>query len=328
MAKYPFDKAAWRWVKDVALDKAPSINYCCYMVNEGRVTTSNGRFTCSHPITDENSYMVVGKELERVFPVMDSDEGLTLSLTERQLIITRAGFRAAMPRLKYEEWTQQKPNGNWQKLPDNFIQAIRTLRPFISDNASQAWATGICMTPEGMFATDNVSAIKYDLVCEMEAPIIIPLWVVDFILSREGVQDIEVDAKHIAFRWANGAWLTSCLIEGSYPDSVRQVIENAPPEEATCLVTPAFRAGVNAIIGLADGAVRFNAEGASIGYGNTEVQAEVTCALPEGIEQTLWPPKALLNVINVAERWAPQNWPKPAIFLGKNIKGLIVGRVK
>lgn len=325
MKKYQFDKAAFRWVRDVVLDKAPSLNYCCYSINEGTVSASNGRITCCSPCTDLNSYMVHGKEIDRLVSVIEDDGPLDVSFAETRLTLSRKGFKALLPRLPYEDWQMVKPVGEWKDLPDGFVVALQTLRPFISDNAAQAWATAILIAPTFMLATNNVSIIRYDIETPVLEAVMLPIWAVDFILARPNVQQFEGNSKRMAFKWPTGAWMGTCLIDGNFPETAVSLAKQTTGEGAEP-IEKEWRAAFKTIAPLAESTIELSAEMIVARREVASLEAEMPNKMPENTPVTLWPAKTLQNIIDISEAWGPHLWPAPAPFKGKNFVGLIVGR--
>lgn len=329
-----------KWLNDALASRGivHAMNHYCF--DRGEIKASDGRITAGHPWDGPDGFLVPGSELEKVLARLPEEDPSVEVLevkpgTVGKVRIKAGRFRGDIETQPTKDWTwpdlaSEPTPVQWHPIPPGLIDIIRRLRPFMSDNATQPWALSICVANGWAYATNNVSIAG----APYEAPtapasILIPVWACDFISEREDrLTEWAWSDRYVGFRWDNGAWMRSSLIEGKYPDTALGLVQKAwdltPPQP----ITPAFREAYKRVQGLADDDIPIDvyADHISSRFGHAQIEEGIECAVPPEQECSRWGGKFLANIIENADAWDPAAWPQPAAWKSPKLAGFIMGR--
>lgn len=318
---------ALRWLKDALSTKELVVGMSHYVVKDSWIKATDGRLVAAHPCEDLGNFLVPGNEFEKLVNRMGED--ITITTPEAGLIELKVKrTRARIKTLDTDVWQHPEiANSEWTPVPKGLIEAFAKLRPFISENANHAWAMGVIIHDEWCYATNNVAVAGVQTPQVGNISVIVPLWAIDFVIARpEGIAEWHWAPDHLAFRWSNGAWLRSVLIDAPIPMQVVDLVQRAMYETPEVLITPEFREAYNGIASIAEGSVEISATSIRSTYKLAQVMEEFET--PElGDKNTIWGAKYLAPVIACAEWWSPHMGPQPVPFIGDGIMGYVVGRV-
>jgi len=237
--------------------------------------------------------------------------------------VSHKRFRVTLPTLKVSDYPVQtfKPADAVKiAAPAGFINALRKIFPFISQDASRPWSLGVCLRPEYLYATNNVTMAR--VPCEWNGPIInLPRYVVQELLDIDKpVSEIWASPTSISFQF-EGAWMRAQLYTDSWPESVTKMFDvereyEPVPEnllEAVEQLIPFCPDVKFPSIYFKDGAITTanGLQSAELGFdwhGTGVYRAEV-----------------LKLVLGVARHWTSSAYPKPVFFKGDGIQGMMVG---
>lgn len=313
------------WVKDALATKDIVSALTYYRVENNTIRATNGRLTACHPFPDRQSYVVEGRTFEALLGRMPSPP-LAAEIGETTITFRSGRLRGSIAMLDSSLWNCPVPGDSWRGIPDGLLDGLRELRPFLSDNASQIWATAIYAGPEGLFATNNVMMASSPV--PVEVPVLIPGWLVDFILYRkEGLVEWQITDQYVAFRWENGAWAHSLLIDAEFPIEradtlIQEMVE--PDEE----IHPDWREAFGNVSALSEEEIRLYPDRMTGGRKHLEVVEEVGTKPPTGGQPfSCFHPKFIAIMLTCATHWAPWIWPAPVPFKGERVRGILVGRI-
>ncbi len=318
-----------RWLSGALSDKSITPGMGSYCVQGGEIRATDGRVTAGHPWDGEGEFLVPGSELEKILARLPGEP--TLEVLEQSIRIKSGRFRGEVQTLALENWAYPGPEGmNWQELPDDLMDVLKALRPFISDNAIQPWAMTCALIGGWAMATDNV--------CLAGAPfhaggkvqeLLVPIWAIDFLLGHdEAPTEWAWNDVAIAFRWPNGAWMRSAVIVGKFPETAAAMVRAAWELEPPHAFSPAFREAFERISALSDGLITLYADRMTGSFSQAQVEEEIEVPLPTDCEATHWGGKFLANVLSAATVWDPTSWPRPSPWAGPVLAGYIVGSRK
>lgn len=320
-------KQALAWVKD-ALAANDMLQYLThYLVKDRFIFASNGRLLAAHPFPFDGTFLVPGAEFEKVLGAA-KDPVLTL---EGGIVHIKSGrFKGRIRTVDASTWpleTQPEAltDDQWND-PTDLPEALKRLRPFVSDNATQPWATCIGLHPGYGYATNNI-VIARTKIPSATASVLLPSWAVDFVLSRAaGLNGWATTPEALWFSWENNAWLKAQAVIGDFPPQAAAILQKSgrPTHE----ITPGWKEAFNRVASLvSDGDLYLEAKQiAGISGESMNIEDEGDNPMPEGVERTVWDPKFLAPVIAVATHWNPAAWPSPAVFMGDKIGGVVLGR--
>jgi hypothetical protein len=299
-----------------------------YLFEPGWVLASDGRMVAAIPTGEDLNCLVPGPEIEAVVDRFEGDVAFSHvgdhAAGEKGYLKLRSGLLSgSIETLPPDQVSFFRPDGEWLEPPDGLVEALKLVRPFIADQAVQAWALCACLRTGSVVATNNMSIITADcLALEVDGDILVPSWAVDFVLKHaEALTGVMWNKNFAAFRWESGLWFRTQLIEGSFPPQIGTLI--ARPERATTAIEKAWRAVYNDVATLSEGTVRIGPTEMIGGKGKAEVRAQIATAVEVEIN---FNPKFLSPVLAAADFWAPEIYPAPVPFRGNGFSGVVVGR--
>jgi len=321
-------KTVIAWLNEALASKDIGAGMTYYRVKDKTISATNGNIVASHPWTfGKDEFLVPGKEFEKVLSRMTEAPIISLN-KDGELILKSGRFRGTVQTLPLTEWDYPGVAGaKWQKLPADLIKLIKALQPFISDNASQAWATCIALKTGWAYATNNIAIAGGACKGLEKVDAMLPMWAVEFILSRvEGLKEWTYNNNFIAFRWDSGAWMRSQLIVGQFPERAAEMVRQSIKAKTTQKIDDKFREVIERIGDLAEDTVLIYAKRIEARFGKAVVEDGVVCEIPKDADCSIFAAKVLLPAINAADSWSPSTWPNPTPFRGPVVSGYVVGR--
>jgi len=315
------------WITDALSSKNLAREMTHYRIQDREIRATDGRLTAGHPFdyTDE-AFLVPGAEFEKLIKRLPGT--VTIQKGEDKVTLRAGRSTGTIKTLPIEEWDYPGiDDDGWEDAPEGLISALKDLRPFVSDNATHAWALGVALYHGYAYATNNVAlaGVRCDALGEINA--ILPVWAVEFIIDRaEGLVDWAWTDTYVAFRWENGAWMRAQLIDAVFPEQAVKMILSAQQSTPSQPITNEFREAYKRAAELCPGAIVVTSNAISGEFGEaryTEGAEQET--LVGRLEPTIWSTKHLTPVIDVATSWEPNAWPR-SNFKGERIFGLLAGR--
>jgi predicted NUDIX family NTP pyrophosphohydrolase len=351
-----------KWVSEAlaAKDIGPAMTH--YSVAGGLIRASNGKITAAHPWPDDAEFLVSGMEFEKVLARMEGDEP-TVTVNEatektKGSVTIRSGrFHATIDTLPVDSWLYPGvDDASWLSIPKGFVDVLRSLRAFISDNPAQAWAGCVALEDGNCYATNNIAVAG--CACAVGGvQALLPAYAVDFLLRRvEGLESWAWSENYVAFKWSTGAWVRSQLVIGKFPERAASLVREAYDAQPTQEITDEFRAAFADVAGLAEDTIHIYGDRMESKFKRSVVVAPCECEVPLDkeievpildkngkpvldemyepktkrkvvpVDCSIWGAAFLAPVISQATHWQPSLWPKPAPFRGENVAGFIVGR--
>lgn len=322
------------WVKDALAPKDKVREYACVYFSDGAIWASDGRIVARHPFPYAGPpFMLMGEDFVRLATA--AGPTATFAVADKTATIAAGKFKGTLKKVVGESWPMSEivpPTEGWHPVDETFLLVLKTLRRFVSENASVPWFTCIGLEPGWALASNNV------VVARMKMPdnphtILFPNWAVDFVLSR--ATDLESwlsDGTSLFFQWKNGAFMRSASVVGMFPTRAQDMIAGQiQSKEQLVEVQPDFVAALTRIVGLLPdkgSSLRVLSSGV-LGHTSDHdlefEEASETLGL-EG-KLTLWGPKQLLGVMEVATTWRPSQYPSPAYWTGPNgLDGILLGK--
>jgi hypothetical protein len=317
---------AIHWLNDALDTKDLVIGMTYYLVKDGSIKATNGRLTASYPWPHDGEFLVPGKEFEKVLARMDEEPKIIVE--DKKIKIRTEAFRSSIQTRPATDWDYPGiEKAQWELIPDDLIEALRKLRPFLSENATQAWAQCVALEPGWAYASNNIAIAGVQCTSLKNIQALLPIWAIDFVLSRTANLSHWAWSDHyVAFGWNSGAWMRSQLTVGKFPEKAATMIRQSIHENPTQPVTDEFRKAFQQVAELAEDTLLIFRNRIESKFGQALVFSIADCAIPQGSIASAWGAKFLLPVLKVADYWAPDAWPKPAPFKGQNVSGYVVGR--
>jgi DNA polymerase III sliding clamp (beta) subunit (PCNA family) len=287
-----------------------------FYFHEGIVQGGNGKIVIQAPLPDvgELSTVVPAADFLRAIDACNSDMKLTFTDTGR-LKVSKGKFKVFMPVAEKETYPSVVMEGDWKKAPNDLVNKIRLLRPFVGDDAVRVWSCGMNMESGYLRATNNITLVRTEIEYD-EFPITIPVYALDEIvrINRE-VLFIAVKDNNIMFDLGDNIYLRAQLFNQPWPDVSGMF------KECDLVVPDELHDAVQRIAPFCeDGSIRFSEEGVG-----TSVK-EKTTAQCEGLvyEPCSFNVKQITNILNVATHFDISKAPGGS-FKGEDIEGVFMG---
>lgn len=220
------------------------------------------------------------------------------------------------------------PLGPWHPVPAVLGAALRVAPSFVGDHG---WAQDIRLSNGKITAIAPQHGIDIDVPgLAVSTAILITVDTASFLVDHAPLEEMSVEGdppNGIAFRWRNGRWFKARLSTANMPPRVDDLFT----EQAKSAFIPITQEVKDAYLDaakLSDGTVELVPEGwiASKGTTTETYNVDVACTtlLPAG-HRSRWQRRALDAVMEVAEEWAPLDWPHPCRFRAKGVRGMVLG---
>lgn len=313
------------WLNEALDNKDLVTGMTFYHAQNGMIKATNGRLIAAHPWPYTDGFMVPGKEFEKVLARLpDTPE---IEIKEDRMRFKSAQFRGSI-QVQPTEWSYPDINdADWLPIPKGLFDTLKMLRPFISDNATQPWALCVALENDWAYATNNIALAGAP--CAGLGPVValLPVWAVDFVLTRtERLTHWAWSENYVAFYWEHGAWMRSQLIVGRFPEKAAELVQESVKENPTQYITDEFREAFKHVADLAEDTVSIYSNRIESTFKKAIIKGIAQCEVPESSDHSIWGAKYLIPALQVAERWSPGVWPKPAPFKGNGVSGYVVGR--
>lgn len=257
-----------------------------YIVKSGRVFACNDIVTTSVPIEIDFDMCVRAAEFQKFLDKTDGDIKVA-QLENNWLKVSCGRFRAQIPSMDpalAPTWEPSK--GKPLKLPPEFKARLEALRPFVSDNATQPFASNICINDGYMYATNNIvlARSKVDLKCD---ELMFNYDTLDYILSRDDDPTyLMYDESSLTFGWKDKTWLHQRSQAVKFPAAAFKFLDTIP--KAKWKVTDDWREAVQQLGELITGEVVIFADKMVSSQPTAVVEVDIKSPVPEGHDHTSW----------------------------------------
>lgn len=301
----------------------------CYCIHDGFIHATNGNIVAAAPFPDERTYLVPALPFEKSLERMPGDD-IKIDISNEGLKISSGRYRAKLTTFNREQVISQKPEGDKIIVPEGFIDKLKAVRAFMSDNATQPFALCVLLDGEHMVATNNVAVVAAFDIGLPEMYSMLPVHAVDFVLGRDGAPThIQYNENSMSFMWGDGSWMRSGLFDMKFPQIAKTLIYDAP--QPTWVITKDWRDVYKDVSSLVastlqneQAQIKFYADKIVGGHGQGEFSVDIETPIPATKDHSRWNPKFLTPVIESAEMFAPELWPQ-APFTGPLVAGVIMG---
>lgn len=306
-------------------DYVPALTH--YRIKDGRVTGFNGTIGLSSSIdVDLDIYPNATKLLAAIAACPGT---ITLNMTAGGKLTVRSGkFRTHVDCLEDESAYFVEPEGQEVDLGPNFMEGIKALQPAMGIDASRPWAMGIKLQSQSMFVTNNVLLAEYWHGSTIPIDVVIPSVAIDELIRiKQPPTKVQVTDNSISFWYGEDRWLRTSLVESTgwptdrlpelfshsqgpqlpFPGDFFETVDKLKPfvnDAGTVFVLPDRMA-----TSLVDG------EGASVELVMSGVDE------PQAYNQKQL---VLLGLLAKTIDWT--SYPRPCMFQGNRLRGVLIGQ--
>lgn len=298
-------------------DFVPALTH--FQIKDGRVQGFNGSLSLSSPI--ECDLSVTPRALPFIKAIETCKDTVAMSMTPAGRLSIKSGKFKAFVECTEEVFPDVQPEGESITIEKGLLKAIKGMAPFIAQDASRPWATGILLRGGSAFATNNILVAEQWLGYDFPVEVNIPATTIKELLRvKEDPISIQVTETSITFHFEGDRWMRSALSSLDWPDLSglldRESAQQPFPDgffDALEDIAP-FVDELDRVYFTADGITTnpVDGEGASVA---------VEGLAPVGCFQV----KQLLHLRDKASTIDFLQYPSPCNFYGDNFRGAIVG---
>jgi DNA polymerase III sliding clamp (beta) subunit (PCNA family) len=301
-------------------DFVPALTH--FRIAHGRVKGFNGQLAISSPI--DLDLAAAPKAAPFVKAIDACTDTISLQVAKNGKLVVKSGaFKAHIECDPGTDFPDITPAGKMVKLNESLMPALRTLEPFIAEDASRPWACGVLFDGPTAFATNNIVLMEYWLGFDFPGRVNVPGRAVREILRiKDNPTHMQLSETRLTFHYEDSRWVSTNLYEPQWPptkDLLDKFLSNntaALPEE--------FWPALEQIAPFADDLERvyFFGDHMSTSPSPDLEGTTVACKCPAtgifNVKQIL----ALKDQFNVA---GFDSYPAPVPFFGNAVRGIIVG---
>lgn len=301
-------------------DFVPALTH--FRIARGHVKGFNGQLAISSPIE---------LDLEaspRAFPFIKAidacTETISLHLAKNGKLVVRSGnFKAHIDCDDGANFPDIQPTGKMIKLNDSLMPALRTLEPFIAEDASRPWACGVLFNGPTAFATNNIVLIEYWLGFDFPGRVNVPGSAVKELLRiKANPTHMQLAENRLTFHYEDGRWISTSLYEPQWPDT-KDLLDRFLASGAV-KVEESFWPALEQLAPFVDDQQRayFFGDHMATSHAPDLEGTSVTAPCPAA---GIFNVKQLLNLKGVFNVIGFDSYPAPVPFFGNNTRGIIVG---
>lgn len=291
----------------------------CYIVKDGSITANTVGLQAGIMMASTIEFNVPADELEAALARMPSVTGI--GFDGRAVTLRGGRLKAVIDCVPDEPPMSAAMPEVLQDVPEGFVEALKLANAFTADDG---WSSSIRLKPDRVTAMNNRSGIDIVLPgLAVPSPVLLPKNAVEFLIAQTAPAQFHCDGNSIMFRWPDGRWVKTQLYDASIP-SVMDTVFDALDGTADVEINDEWRGAFEDAAALSDGTIMLTPTHLRGIKGAGTNDAEIATALPEG-HVSYWFAKTLEAVIGAATHWCPTAYPKPALFTGTNVRGLVMG---
>lgn len=298
-------------------DFIASMTHFC--IAGGHVRSFNGKMALGSPI--DFNIDCVPKASQLVQAIANCNETVTLAMTPAGRLAVRSGKFKAFVECTTDATPHVQPEGEEVPLDGAaMLKAFETLMPFIGDDASRPWATGVLLQEQSAYATNNVTIVQYWLRARIPRVVNVPREAIKEMLRiGEAPTHAQLTNYSMTFHYTGNRWLRTQLLDVKWPDvdKIMDVPSNAQPMD------PKLFEGLEMLRPFVDKFGRVHMRGGKL-CTHTEDSEGASFDIELGAEGC-YAIEMLRLLDGVATSIDWNGYPKPCMFFGDNLRGALVG---
>jgi DNA polymerase III sliding clamp (beta) subunit (PCNA family) len=300
----------------------PVLNH--FHIADGRITGVNEVFGISAPITTDIHATPKGPDFAKA---IEKCKGTINLFMENDRLVVKSGRMTVRIDCTTEPFPMVQPEGKSFWLAPDFIDYVKLLIPFINKDNARAWARGLLLEGKTLTGTDNISLIQAFMGPEYEPPIacVIPEPTLrELVRIKEKPSYATVSVRSITFCYPDGKWLCSRLMPNDWPAVTKFFEAQGELKE----LTADFWESIDTLKDFTDDndSIFFDTDAMRTAYANSKVGASVEGQFPA--TKGAIAGKFLLRLKGLATHMAFDDYPKPMLFVGDRIRGVLTGMTR
>lgn len=301
-------------------DFMPALTH--FVIEKNTVRGYNGTIALCSPLPFDIACKPKADAMVRA--IANCGETVAMSMTPAGRLSIKSGpFRALVDCVEGET-PHAEPEGEEVTIDgEGLLRALKAVEPFIGDDASRRWSTGVLLRGQSAFATCNVALVEYWVGSTFPVTVNLPDKAVrEIIRINEAPIRAQCTANSFSLHYANGRWIRTQLLETDWPDLTR--ILDAPGGAEPIPVNPKLFEGLDVLRPFVDkmGRVLFK-EG--VLQTNDSAEEGATFEVPDFPYQGTYNIEILRLLKGVATGMDWTAYPRPCKFFGDRLRGALVG---
>lgn len=292
-----------------------------FKIENGFVRSYNGVLALCSPIAFNIDCTPKADQLVKA--ISSCSDTIVLSMSPNGRLRIQSGPYKAFVDCEEGETPHVEPKGDVVELDGEvLLQAVRTLFPFVGNDASRSWTNGVLLKGQSAFATNNVCLVEYWLGVDLPRVVNIPgMAVREMLRVNEPPTHAQMDDSSITLHYTDGRWIRTQLLETGWPD-VSKILNAA--HNATPIDTRMFEA-LDSLASMADATGRVYMRNGLLQTHDSDAEAGASYELEglgiEGAYQI-----SMLRLLDgVATHADFTRYPNPTLFFGDRLRGAILG---
>lgn len=300
-------------------DFVPELTH--FQIRNGFVRGYNGTIALCAPI--QLDFDCLPKAEPLIKAIQNCQDTIQLSMTSAGRLSIRSGtFKAFIECFDSHETPDIAPEGDHIEVDGAaFLHGLRTVAPFVSDDASRPWSNGALFRGQSVFATNNVVLVECWLGVNFPREVNVPRQAIKELLRiNEPPVRVQCTDTSMTFHYAEGRWIRTQLLELAWPDVGKVLNKECQPVP----FPEQFFEGLKTLKPFVDsmGRVLFSLDGL---HTHADDEEGASFDIQNFGCQGVYRIENLLLLDGVAKTIDFSKYPEPALFFGGNVRGAIIG---
>lgn len=265
------------------------------------------------------------KAMPLVRAIANCRDTVTLALTPAGRLSIKSGAFKAFIECVEGVTAHVEPDGERMELDGPaMLAALKAVHPFIGDDASRPWATGVLLRGQSAFATNNVSLVEYWVGSTFPVTINIPKAAVkEIVRIDEAPTHAQITDTSFTLHYTGDRWIRTQLLTTEWPD-LRSILSK---ESAQLPVDQAMFEALETIRPFVDKAGRVFFQDGSVVTNQVDGEG-AGVALENFPFDGCYNIEILRLLQGVADKIDWSTYPSPCLFQGERLRGALIGMRK
>lgn len=250
------------------------------------------------------------------------EDTVQLAMTPKGKLSIRSGKFKAYIECVEGETPHVMPEGEEVEINgEAMLDAFKRLLPFVGDDASRPWSTGVLLLGQSAFATNNVILVECWLGSKFPVVANIPRVAIrEMVRIDEPPTYAQMAANSVTFHYSGGRWVRTQLLSTDWPDLYRILNVEANPEP----IDERLFEGLAVLKPFTDKLGRvFFTDGKLVTHPESDDGAEYE--IPGWNQPGIYNLEMLASLEGVVKQIDFSTYPKPCLFYGERLRGAIIG---
>lgn len=301
-------------------DFVPALTH--FKIADGFIYGFNGSLALCSPIELDLVAVPKAKPFVKAIETC-KDQTVAMHLTANERLAIKSGkFKAYVECTQEDEFPDIQPEGELVPLNGGFLEAIKSMAPFMSEDASRPWALGLLFRGSSVFATNNIVLAERWLGSPFPVEVNIPASAIkELIRIKKEPISLQMAETSLTLHFEGGQWLRTQVSTLAWPD-LGQILDR---ESNQMPLPEGFFEALEDI-------KPFVIEGDRVffkpGYVATTLEEDSgAVAEVEGVpDGGVFDIHQFLKLAGIIQKMDLTQYPDPCLFTGDNIRGAIIGK--